>query len=256
MYLAEDTLLGRRVAIKLLPFETLSDEHAQKRLVRGARAAATLDHPHICSIYEVGEADGRSFIVMPYVEGETLNGRLKRKPLELAESLSIAVQVAEALAEAHKHGIIHRDIKPQNIMITTREEVKVNFGLAKIIGPVESEAETRSILTTPGTIVGTVPYMSPEQVKGDPVDARSNIFSFGAVLYEMITGHRLFARRTPADTLAAILKDDPAEIVDTDVPHNVNKLIKGCPRSALSLTLILKERSSTYVTIQASQSCG
>src|SRR3989442_7583400 len=134
VYLAKDKQLGRRVAIKLLPPATISDEHAKKRLVREARAAATLDHPNICSIYEVGEADSRSFIAMQYVEGETLDARIKNKPLELKESLTIAVQIADALAEAHSSGIIHRDMKPDNIMITLRGQAKVmDFGLAKAI---------------------------------------------------------------------------------------------------------------------------
>src|SRR6266571_6995969 len=131
VYLAQDTQLDRRVAIKLLPPETISDEHARRRLVREARAAATLDHPNICAIHEVGEEDGRTFIVMQYVEGETVDIRMKRKPLDLSESLSIATQVADALAEAHARGTVHRDIKPANIMITARGAVKVmDFGLA------------------------------------------------------------------------------------------------------------------------------
>src|SRR5207247_10355237 len=131
VYLAEDMQLGRRVAIKLLRPETISDEQARKRLVREARAAATLDHPNICSVYEVGEADGRSFIAMQYLEGETLDARIKSKPLELKESLTIAAQIADALSEAHSHGIIHRDIKPSNIMITPRGPAKVtDFGPA------------------------------------------------------------------------------------------------------------------------------
>src|SRR5438128_177006 len=148
VYLAEDTQLGRRVAIKLLPLETISDEQARKRLIREARAAATLDHPHICSVYEVAEADGRNFIAMQYVEGETLDAKLKRKPLELKEYLSIASQVADALSEAHAHGIIHRDIKPSNIIITSRGQAKVmDFGLARMTtGAIESEANTQSLL--------------------------------------------------------------------------------------------------------------
>src|SRR3989442_2272086 len=146
VYLAEDMRLGRRVAIKILPAETISDEHARKRLVREARAAATLDHPHICSVYEVGEANGRSFIAMQYIEGETLDLKLKQKPLELKDSLAIASQVADALAEAHTHGIIHRDVKPSNIIITARGQAKVmDFGLAKVMQQSElvaSEAET------------------------------------------------------------------------------------------------------------------
>src|SRR5438128_2641700 len=182
VYLAEDTQLGRRVAIKLLPPEPISDENARKRLVREARAAATLDHPNICSIYEVGEADGRSFIVMQYVEGETLDIRMKQKPLDLSESLSIATQVADALAEAHAHGIIHRDIKPSNVIVTARGQAKVmDFGLAKTLPPtgaIDSAAATQSLLTTPGAVIGTVPYMSPEQVRGEQLDSRSDIFSF------------------------------------------------------------------------------
>src|SRR3989454_8651576 len=158
VYLAEDMRLGRRVAIKILPAETISDEHARKRLVREARAAASLDHPHICSVYEVGEADGRSFIAMQYLEGESLDARIKRKPLDLKESLAIASQITDALAEAHSHGIVHRDIKPGNIMITTRGQAKVmDFGLAKVIQQaqvVRSEAETEALLSTPGAILG------------------------------------------------------------------------------------------------------
>src|SRR5438034_10586208 len=172
VYLAEDTKLDRKVAIKFLPESLLADEQARKRLVREAQAAARLDHPNICSIHEVGEEEGRSFIVMQYVEGETLDFRMTRKPIELSESLTIAAQIADALAEAHSHGIIHRDIKPSNIMITSRGQAKVmDFGLARVIsGSVESEAETQSLLTTPGTIMGTMPYMSPEQVRGEVLD--------------------------------------------------------------------------------------
>src|SRR5438552_433849 len=197
VYLAEDTKLDRKVAIKFLSAESATDLGAQKRLVREARAAAKLDHPSICSIYEVAEEDGRSFIVMQYIEGETLANRIQRTPMELIVSLDIATQIADGLAEAHSRGIIHRDIKPQNIVITPRGQAKVmDFGLAKVVparSTAQSEAVTESLLTDPGAIVGTVPYMSPEQVRGEPIDARSDIFSFGAVLYEMLTGRRPFA---------------------------------------------------------------
>src|SRR5207244_5021427 len=184
VYLAQDTKLDRKVAIKFLPERLVADEQARKRLVREARAAAKLDHPNICSIYEVGEDDGRSFIVMQYVEGETLDFRIKRKPLDLSESLSIATQVADALAEAHAHGIIHRDIKPSNIIIAPRGQAKVmDFGLAKAsLGGVETEAETQSLLTAPGVGLGTVPYMSPEQGRGEKSDARTDSFGFARVL--------------------------------------------------------------------------
>ncbi|MEK6324040.1 MAG: protein kinase [Acidobacteriota bacterium] len=213
VYLAEDPELDRKVAIKFLSVESALDEGAKKRLIREARAAAKLDHPNICAIHEVGEDQGRSFIVMQYVEGETLGNLIQRKPLELRESLDIAVQVADALAEAHSHGIIHRDIKPQNIMITARGQAKVlDFGLAKVVRERDlskSEAETQSLLTAPGTVMGTAPYMSPEQVRGEDLDGRSDIFSFCVVLYEMVSGHQPFLSDNAATTVSAILTRDP-----------------------------------------------
>src|SRR3989454_3493698 len=234
VYLAEDMRLGRRVAIKILPAETISDEHARKRLVREARAAATLDHPHICSVYEVGEANGRSFIAMQYIEGETLDLKLKQKPLELKESLAIASQIADALAEAHAHGIIHRDIKPSNIIITARGQAKVmDFGLARVIaGAVESEAETQSLLTTPGTIVGTMPYMSPEQVRGEVLDGRSDIFSFGVMLYEMLSARQPFASESAAATISAILTHEPPPLARyaREIPAELQNIISKALR--------------------------
>src|SRR5213593_2641270 len=169
VYLAEDTQLNRKVAIKFLPANSIASEQANQRFLREARAAATLDHPNICAVHEAAEENGRSFIVMQYVEGETLDARINRKPLEFSESLAIAIQIADALAEAHAHGIVHRDIKPSNIIITSRGQAKVmDFGLAKLIHHsqmVQSEAETEALISTPGTILGTVPYMSPEQVR-------------------------------------------------------------------------------------------
>jgi serine/threonine protein kinase/tetratricopeptide (TPR) repeat protein len=230
VYLAEDTRLGRKVAIKFPPHESVTDERAKKRFFREAQAAAKLDHPNICAIHEVAEQDGRIFIVMQYVEGETLAARIQREPLSLAESLDLAVQVADALSEAHSRGIIHRDIKPQNIMVTARGQVKVlDFGLAKVVKQqeaFESEAETESLLTTPGLIVGTVPYMSPEQVKGKSLDARTDIFSFGSVLYEMITGHRPFAAESTAEIISAILTSEPPPLVSysTIVPDELQRI--------------------------------
>ncbi|HSE36682.1 MAG TPA: serine/threonine-protein kinase [Blastocatellia bacterium] len=171
VFLAEDTTLHRKVAIKFLSAEAAADERAKKRLTREAHAAAILDHTNICSIYEVGDEAGRSFIAMQYVEGETLATRIRNKPLDLSECLEIAAQVADALTEAHSQGIIHRDIKPQNIMLTASHQAKVmDFGLADVVHDrslVDSEAVTESLLTEPGAIVGTLPYMSPEQVRGE-----------------------------------------------------------------------------------------
>ncbi len=235
VYLAEDTELGRRVAIKLLPPETISDEHARKRLVREARAAATLDHPTICSIYEVGEADGRSFIAMQYIEGETLEVKMKRKSLDLSESLVIAAQVADALAEAHAHSIIHRDIKPSNIIISSRGQAKVmDFGLAKVIQQkqaIESEAATETLLSTPGAIIGTIPYMSPEQVRSEALDASSDIFSFGVVLYEMLSGQQPFAGKSSAATASAILTHEPPPLARyMDAPAELQRIVRKCLR--------------------------
>ena len=213
VYLAEDTQLDRKVAIKFLSSELQSNEQAKRRLIREAKAAAKLDHPNICSIYEVGEEDGRSYIVMQVVEGEGLDLRSKRKPIELIEALEIAVQAADALTEAHARNIIHRDLKPQNIMITARGQVKImDFGLAKVVHEevlTSSQAETQSVMTEPGIVIGTVPYMSPEQLRGESLDARSDIFSFGIVLYEIITGHQPFVASSMAATITAILTSEP-----------------------------------------------
>src|SRR5213083_616858 len=191
VYLAQDAKLDRKVAIKFLPESLVADEKARTRLVREARAAAKLDHPNICSIYEVSEDEGRSFIVMQHVEGETLDSRMKHKSLDLSESLSIVSQVADALAEAHAHGIVHRDIKPANIIVTPRGKVKVlDFGLAKIVSgevAVDPEAETSMLLTQTGVVMGTAPYMSPEQLRAEQLDGRSDIFSYGTVLYEIVS---------------------------------------------------------------------
>src|SRR5437870_5879041 len=234
VYLAEDTQLGRRVAIKLLPPETLSDEKARRRLVREAQAAAKLDHPNICAIYEVGEEDGRSFIAMQYVEGETLDARMKRKPLDLAESLAISAQVADALAEAHAHAIIHRDIKPSNIIIAARGQAKVmDFGLAKVVqesGRIDTEAETQTMLTAPDVILGTIPYMSPEQVKAEKLDARTDIFSFGVILYEMLCGRQPFASESAAATASAILTREPSPVVRfaPAAPEELQRIVRKC----------------------------
>ena len=233
VYLAEDTRLNRKVAIKFLPENSVSDPQAKKRLIREAQSAATLDHPHICSTYEIGEEGGRIFIVMQYVDGETLADRIQRSPIALGELLEIGVQVADALAEAHSRGIIHRDIKPANIMLTEGRQVKVmDFGLAKNISTptaLESAAETQSQLTEPGMIIGTAPYMSPEQVAGKAVTTQSDIFSFGALLYEMAAGKRAFGADSQMGTLAAILNQEPEPLPGT-VPPDLAKVIVRCLR--------------------------
>jgi eukaryotic-like serine/threonine-protein kinase len=210
VYLAEDTKLGRKVAIKLLPAYLEADDLAKRRLVKEAKAAAKLTHPNICTIYEVVEAADRTFIAMQYVQGETLATRMQRSPLPLSESLEIAMQVADALVESHAQRIIHRDIKPQNIMIDSRAQVKVlDFGLAKTVPLTETNVETESQFSTPGIILGTVPYMSSEQAGGKSVDMRSDLFSLGTVLYQCVTGKLPFSGATAMETRARIIEKDP-----------------------------------------------
>jgi eukaryotic-like serine/threonine-protein kinase len=239
VYLAEDTKLNRRVAIKLLAETAHADKQAHQRLIREARTAANLDHPNICSIHEIAEDGGHSFICMQYVEGETLDTLLKRKTLNQLEILSIAVQVADALTEAHAHETIHRDIKPSNIMITSRGSVKVmDFGLAKLMQSTEliaSEAETVAMISTPGAVIGTLPYMSPEQVRGDSLDGRGDIFSFGVVLYEMLSGHQPFLDKSSAGTASAILTREPLPLarfapdISTELERIVLKTLRKNP---------------------------
>jgi tetratricopeptide (TPR) repeat protein len=210
VYLGADTLLNRPVAIKVLPPER-DDEDAQHRLLREARIVASIDHPNVCTIYEVGREGDCSYIVMQYVEGMTLLERMHKGPIPLAETLDIASQVTAALAEAHRHGIVHSDIKPGNIMIAPSGVVKVlDFGVAKR----RASAIDLSV-TTAATVAisaGTVPYMSPEQLRSEPLDGRSDLFSLGVTLYEIVAGVRPFDRATGTATIAAILSDEPAPV--------------------------------------------
>jgi serine/threonine protein kinase/tetratricopeptide (TPR) repeat protein len=211
VYLAQDTKLNRRVALKFLPADA-SNSNSRKRFVREAQAAAALDHPHICAIYEIAETDSRTFIAMQYVKGETLADKLKRENLSVSESVEIAAQIADALAEAHSRGIIHRDIKPANVIVNSRGSVKVlDFGLAKIVS---GETGANSSLSNAGLIMGTAAYMSPEQARGLPVDGRTDVWSLGVVLYEMLAGKLPFAGETTSDRIAAILKSEPPPLAD------------------------------------------
>ena len=232
VYLAEDSRLKRLVAIKVLAADSTGAENERRRLLREAQAAAALDHPNICSVYEIGEHDGRAFIVMQYVEGETLGARLERQCLAVSEVLDIGIAVAEGLAEAHARGILHRDIKPQNIMLTTRGQPKIlDFGLATYTSEGGEHAnETHTLLTLPGAIVGTAPYMSPEQVKGQTLDFRSDIFSFGALLYELWSRQRPFAAPTPAETISAVLTTDPPPLSSFGLPSvpGLERVIRQC----------------------------
>jgi serine/threonine protein kinase/tetratricopeptide (TPR) repeat protein len=230
VYLAQDTQLDRKVAIKFLQPHSIGDAGAKRWLIREARSAAGLDHPNICAIHQVFDDEKHSFIVMQYIEGETLARRIARKPLPAESALDIAEQVAGALAEAHAHGIVHRDIKPQNIMLTPQDRVKVlDFGLARSIVEAKKPSSgmvMRDSLTEDGVIAGTVSYMSPEQLRGETLDARTDIFSLGVVMYEMLTGRQAFNAGTRAETIAAILTQ---ELQDTrrftDTPEALVSII-------------------------------
>ncbi len=234
VYLARDILLDRKVAIKVLPRASVNDELAKRRLIREAQAAAKLDHPNICSIYEVSEEDGIAFIAMQYVDGETLVSVMHRRQLSIVEALDFASQIAKALAEAHSRNIVHRDIKPANIIVNRKDEAKVlDFGLAKFAPDRETinkEAETLSILSQPGMILGTVTYMSPEQVKGKEIDARSDIFSFGVLLYEMISGRVPYDGESMAETISLILTAEPPPLQSwaSAVSPGLEILVRKC----------------------------
>jgi eukaryotic-like serine/threonine-protein kinase len=233
---ARDTHLDRFVAVKVLPAEKLKDAERQRRFVQEAKAASALNHPNIVHIYDIAEADGTPFMAMEYVPGKTLGQLIGRKGLPLGEALKYAIQIADALAKAHAAGIIHRDLKPSNIMVSENGLVKVlDFGLAKLTEATPGEdGATRTLgpVTEEGTIVGTTAYMSPEQAEGKPVDPRSDIFSFGSVLYEMLTGRRAFQHDTKASAIAAILREDPkpaSQIVE-GLPAEIERLLKRCLR--------------------------
>jgi non-specific serine/threonine protein kinase len=236
VYLAEDTRLGRDVALKFLPSSAQADHERRARLMTEARAASALSSSNIAAIYDIGEHDGAVYLVMEYVEGVVLSQRLKEGPLPIRDALGIALQVADALGDAHARGIVHRDVKSANIMVTPRGQVKVlDFGLAKFVQPLSGTAVIDSRITfeqtMAGMVLGTASYMSPEQALGRTVDGRSDLFSLGVVLYEMLTGHLPFEGRSFGEIVDAIVNQAPPPAARFN--YEVTPAIEAIARKAL-----------------------
>ena len=264
VYRAHDPRLARDVAIKVLPGELVQNHDRLRRFEREAKAAGALNHPNVLVIFDVGNDDGVPYVVSELLEGETLRRRLNGKALPQPEAVELAVQIASGLAAAHGKGIVHRDLKPENLFVTTSGLAKIlDFGLAKVALPADSEAETVTdgFATEPGKVLGTLGYMSPEQLRGRRADHRSDIFSFGAVLYEMLSGARPFHGESAADTMAAILAKDPAELASLGIgaAPELSRIVMRCLakapdgrfQSAPDLAFALKELSTSAVSLSA-----
>jgi len=240
IYKAEDTRLPRKVALKILPNQAAANAEARERFRREAEAASSLNHPNICTIYDVGEHEGQLYLVMELLEGETIRELVQAGPMPAEQLVRVAIQVADALEASHARDIIHRDIKPANIFVTPRGAKVMDFGLAKFL-------RSSLALTAPGTVLGTAAYMSPEQVRGEPLDARSDLFSLGSVLYEMATGVLAF----PGKNLAAV-----AEALTTKTPVRAERLNPQLPASLAEVIekAMQKDRARRYQTAAALRS--
>ena len=238
VYKAADTRLNRTVAIKVLPAHFSENAEMKQRFEREAQAIASLNHPHICTLYDVGRQDSVNFLVMEYLEGESLAQRISRGPIPLEEALPIAIAIADALDKAHNKGVTHRDLKPGNVMLTATGAKLLDFGLAKVKQQSPASADSRvaatmttdSSTTTPGTILGTMQYMAPEQLSGEEADARTDIFAFGALLYEIVSGKKAFEGKSQAHLIAAIVSVDPEPLskVQPMTPPALEYVVKRC----------------------------
>jgi Tol biopolymer transport system component len=234
VYKARDTRLDRTVALKILPDVLADDPQFRDRFDREARSISQLDHPHVCALYDVGQQGGTAYLVMQYLEGETLADRLAKGALPIDQALQIAIQIADALVAAHRAGIVHRDLKPGNIMLSKTGAKLLDFGLAKtgaaVVGASSQSIPTAAPLTQPGSILGTFQYMAPEQIEGQDADARTDIFAFGVVVYEMVTGRKAFAGKTSASLIGAILKDQPPPLSTTQpvTPAALDWTVRRC----------------------------
>src|SRR5262245_25172665 len=235
VYRAHDSRLGREVAIKLLPAEFSRDVDRLRRFEQEARATSALNHPNILTVYDIGNHERPPYIIAELLEGETLREQFNEGAAPIRRCVDYARQIAAGLTAAHEKGIVHRDLKPENLFVTMDGRVKIlDFGLAKLkpsqVGVVDTAAPTQKKITNPGTVMGTVGYMSPEQVRGQEADHRSDIFSFGMILYEMLSGQRAFNGASAADVMSAILKEEPPELIETSqkLSPQLEKIVRRC----------------------------
>src|SRR4030095_7604505 len=240
VYRARDTRLSRDVAVKVLPAHMSTSAELRQRLDREAETISQLSHPHICTLHDVGHQNGTDYLVMELLEGETLADRLAKGALPMDQALKIGIEIAGALDAAHHQGIVHRDLKPGNVMLTKSGVKLLDFGLAKLAAPdkgavsqatsLPTALQERQPLATRGTILGTFQYMAPEQLEGGEADARSDIFAFGCVLYEMLTGQKAFTGKSQASLISSIMGSEPAPIssIQPMIPASLDRIVKGC----------------------------